>query len=86
MAGWDREDMRLFAACLRFNGLRESEHSKRAFTWQRESADLATILVALFTAGSGENTEIGCKLRKRVAVLLSFQFPTIGSPGALHSS
>jgi hypothetical protein len=32
---------------------------------------------ARVTAGSGENTEIGYKLRKRVAVLLSFQFPTI---------
>ena len=77
MAGWDREDMRLFVACLLFNGLRESEHSKYAFTWQKESADMATILEALFTAGSGENTEIGYKLRKRVAALLAFQFPDI---------
>jgi hypothetical protein len=77
MAGWDREDMRIFVACLLFNELRDSEHSKYAFTWQRESADMATILEALFTAGSGDNTEVGYKLRKRVAVLLSFLFPSI---------
>jgi hypothetical protein len=38
---------------------------------------MATILEALFTAGSGDNTEVGYKLRKRVAVLLSFLFPSI---------
>ncbi len=69
--------MRVFVACLLFNGLRENEHSKDVFTWQRESADMATILEALFTAGTGENTEIGYKLRKRVAAMLAFQFPSI---------
>lgn len=55
MAGWDREDMRIFLACLLFNELRDSEHSKYAFTWQGESADIATILEALFTAGGGDH-------------------------------
>ncbi len=48
-----------------------------SFDSQRESADMATILEALFTAGTGENTEIGYKLRKRVAAMLAFQFPSI---------
>jgi hypothetical protein len=77
MARWNLEDMRVFVACLLFNGLRASEHSKDVFTWQRESADMATILEALFTAGTGDTTEVGYKLRKRVAAMLAFQFPAI---------
>ena len=47
------------------------------FTWQRESADLATILEALFTAGDDDTGEVGYKLRKRIAVLLSARIPGI---------
>jgi len=77
MGKWDSEDMRLFVACLLFKGLRKSEHSKDVFTWQRESADMATILEALFTAGTGDNAEVSYKLRKRVAAMLSAEFPNI---------
>jgi hypothetical protein len=77
MANWDSEDMRMFVACVLFSGFRQSEHSKDVFTWQRESADMATLLEALFTAGTGDNTEVGYKLRKRAAALLAFAFPNI---------
>jgi hypothetical protein len=77
MARWGSEDMRLFVACLLYKGLRKNEHSKDVFTWQRESADMATILEALFTAGTGDNTEVSYKLRKRVAAMLSVKFPNI---------
>jgi hypothetical protein len=77
MAKWDQEDWRLFVACLLFSELRQGEHSKQVFTWQRESADMATILEALFTAGSDDLGEVGYKLRKRIAVLLAVWFPDI---------
>ncbi len=77
MARWNEEDWRLFVACLLFNELKTYEDSKYAFTWQRESADMATILEALFTAGSGDKTEVGYKLRKRVATLIAFRFVDI---------
>lgn len=77
MARWDLEDMRVFVACLLFSGLRSTEHRKDVFTWQRESADMSTILEALFTAGTGDNTEVGYKLRKRIAAMMARQFPHI---------
>jgi hypothetical protein len=77
MAKWNKEDWRLFVACLLFSELKAYENSKEVFTWQRESADMATILEALFTAGSGEQTEVGYRLRKRIAALIGFWFPDI---------
>ena len=77
MAHWDKEDWRLFVACLLFSELKTYENSKYPFTWQRESADMATILEALFTAGTGDNTEVGYKLRKRIAALMAFRFTDI---------
>jgi len=76
-AHWHREDWRLFVACLLFNELKTYENEKYFFTWQRESADMATILEALFTAGTGDNTEVGYKLRKRIAALMAFRFADI---------
>lgn len=38
---------------------------------------MAAILEALFTAGDTTNEEVGYRLRKRVAVLLSEPFPSI---------
>ncbi len=77
MAKWNLEDWRLFTACLLFNELKAYQGSKEVFTWQRESANMATILEALFTAGGGDNTEVGYKLRKRAAALLGFRLPNI---------
>lgn len=77
VARWRQEDWRLFTACALFSGLHQYENSKQVFGWQRESTDLATILEALFTAEGDDNTEIGYKLRKRIAVLLSSQIPDI---------
>lgn len=74
---WDVEDWRLFVAFLLYSGLKDYENSKDSFGWQRESAEMATILEALFTAGDAQNEEVSYRLRKRVAVLLSNQFPTI---------
>ena len=77
MAHWNKEDWRLFVACLLFSELKAYENSKYVFTWQRESADMATILEALFTAGGNEQTEVGYKLRKRIAALIQFRFADI---------
>jgi len=77
VARWQKEDWRLFVACLLYSELQQYENSKHVFTWQRESADLATILEALFTAGDDDTGEVGYKLRKRIAVLLSARIPGI---------
>jgi hypothetical protein len=74
---WNKEDWRLFVASLLFDGLKKYDNSKNSFGWQRESADMAAILESLFTAGDNQNEEIGYRLRKRIAVLLSWKFPTI---------
>lgn len=77
--GWDAEDWRLFVSCLLFEGLKQFDNGKKVFIWQRESADMATILEALFTATDGEHTEIGYRLRKRVAVLVGAISPDVES-------
>src|SRR3989344_8411629 len=74
---WDKEDWRLFVAALLFTGLKDYENSKSSFGWQRESAEMTTILEALFTADDSRNEEIIYRLCKRAAVLLSCYFPKI---------
>lgn len=75
---WDKEDWRLFVASFLFKGLESYDNRKDMFGWQRESADMATALESLFTAkADGHNEEIGYKLRKRMAALLSWKFPSI---------
>jgi hypothetical protein len=77
MGEWSKEDWRLYVASLLYVGLQEYENIKEFVTWPREAADMATILEALFTAGTDDNTEVGYKLRKRAAVLLAFRHPSI---------
>ncbi|HEY4505806.1 MAG TPA: hypothetical protein VJG67_03905 [Candidatus Paceibacterota bacterium] len=74
---WDKEDWRLFVAALLFTGLKDYENSKSSFGWQRESAEMTTILEALFTADDSRNEEVIYRLCKRIAVLLHWQFPDI---------
>jgi hypothetical protein len=74
---WNKEDWRLFVAALLYSGLKDYENAKNSFGWQRESAEMATILEALFTAGDAHNEEVMYRLRKRVAVLLAWKFPDI---------
>ncbi len=74
---WGKEDWRLFVAGWLYSGLKDYENSKNSFGWQRESADMAAILEALFTAGDSQNEEVGYRLRKRMAALLSWIFPEI---------
>jgi len=59
MAKWNRENWRLFTVSLLFNELKASQGSKEIFSCQRESANMATSPKALFTAGGGDNTEVG---------------------------
>jgi len=77
VARWTKEDWRVFVACLMFTGLTTYDTGKSPFTWQREAADIATVLEALCTAGTGDSTEVGYKLRKRVAALVSHRFSDI---------
>ena len=77
MSKWSKEDWRLYVASLLYVGLQEYENAKEFVTWPRESADMATILEALFTAGTDDNSEVGYKLRKRAAALLAFCHPSI---------
>jgi hypothetical protein len=74
---WNDEDWRLFVAGWFYSGLREYDNSKNSFGWQRESADMASILEALFTAEDSQNEEVGYRLRKRMAALLFWKLPTI---------
>lgn len=74
---WNDEDWRLFAAATLYKGLETYDNSKSSFGWQRESADMAAILESLFTAGDITNEEVGYRLRKRIAVLISWMFPDI---------
>ena len=74
---WSREDWRLYMASIFYSGLEEHERSKSFYTWQRESADMSTLLETLFTAGDVQNEEIGYRLRKRIAVLIQWKFPEI---------
>jgi len=76
-AEWKTEEWRLAVACLLYIGLQEYENSKEFVTWPRESADMATILETLFTAGTDDNSEIGYKLRKRAAALLASNLPDV---------
>jgi len=73
----DEEDWRLFVASLFFSELKKYDNSKDGLTWPREPADMATILESLFTAGDSTSEEIGYRLRKRMAVLIGFKFPSI---------
>lgn len=74
---WNEEDWRLLVASMLYSGLKDYDNNKDFFGWQRESADMAAILESLFTAGDTHNEEVGYRLRKRVAVLLSPRFPSI---------
>jgi len=74
---WADEDWRLYMAASFYSGLEEYENSKAIYTWQRESADMATLLETLFTAGESEKEEIGYRLRKRAFVLIGWKFPDI---------
>ncbi|MFA5793352.1 MAG: hypothetical protein WC897_05855 [Candidatus Gracilibacteria bacterium] len=74
---WNKEDWRLFVAAFLYSGLKDYENAKSSFGWQRESAEMATILESLFTAGDARNEEVMYRLRKRIAVLLAWKFPDI---------
>lgn len=74
---WNKEDWRLFVAALLYSGLTDYENAKSSFGWQRESAEMATILEALFTASDTHNEEVMYRLRKRAAALLAWKFPDI---------
>ena len=74
---WDKEEWRLFVASLLFQELKDYEFEKEAITWQREAADMITILECLFTAEDSINEEIGYRLRKRLAALIEFRFKDI---------
>lgn len=74
---WDAEDWRLFSASHLYFGLQDYDNHKSSFGWQRESADMGVILEALFTAGDAKNEDVGYRLRKRIAVLLSHKFSEI---------
>lgn len=56
---WDTEDWRLLVASILYLRLQDYENSKEFITWPRESADMATILETLFTAGTEDNSEVG---------------------------
>jgi hypothetical protein len=74
---WDKEDWRLFVAVLLYSELKDYENEKETITWQREAADMMTILESLFTAADITFEEIGYRLRKRIATLIGFKFPNL---------
>ena len=74
---WQDEDWRLFMAASFYEGLKEYDKGKSVYTWQRESADMATLLEKLFTAGDTQNEEIGYRLRKRISCLIGWKITDI---------
>jgi len=76
---WDKEDWRLFVAATLYSELKDYDTGKDAITWQREAADMITILECLFTAEDYTKEEIGYRLRKRIAVLIGFRYKNIES-------
>ena len=56
---WNKEDWRLFVASLLYSELKDYENEKESITWQRETADMMTILESLFTADDSNSEEIG---------------------------
>lgn len=74
---WTKENWRLYTAWLLYSGLIEYDQWKSTIGWQRESADMSTILESLFTAGDIKNEEVGYRLRKRVASLIAWKMPDI---------
>ncbi len=74
---WDDEDWRLFMATDFYEGLKKYQKGKTAYTWQRESTDMSTLLETLFTAGDSQNEEIGYRLRKRISSLIGWKIPSI---------
>lgn len=74
---WKKEDWRLGTASLLYQSLIDYESGKNGVTWQREAAEMMTILETLFTASDKTNSEVGYRLRKRVATLVGYQFPDI---------
>lgn len=74
---WTDEDWRLYMAASFYDDLEQYENSKKIYAWQRESADMATILEILFTAGDNDKEEVGYRLRKRASVLMGWRFPSI---------
>jgi hypothetical protein len=73
---WSDEDWRIYMACTFYYDLGRYQSSKSTYMWQRESADMATLLELLITAGN-KSEEIGYRLRKRISVLVSNIFPNI---------
>lgn len=74
---WTREDWRIFVAGFLYQGLRDYEDLKDSLGWQRDSADIASVLEALFTAADSTTEEVGYRLRKRMAALLSHRFANV---------
>ena len=74
---WSEEDWRLFMASNFYEWLEKYERGKTIFTWQRESADMATFLETLFTAGDSQNEEITYRLRKRIGALIQWKFSDV---------
>lgn len=74
---WGKENWRLYTAWLLYSWLIEYDQWKSTIGWQRESADMSTILESLFTAGDVKNEEVGYKLRKRIASLMAWKIPDI---------
>jgi hypothetical protein len=60
-----------------FSRLQDYDGGKSAFGWQRESADMGTILESLLTAGDRREKKIEGKLKRRIAALLSHRFRSI---------
>lgn len=76
---WDKEDWRLFVASTLYSKLKDYDTGKNSITWQREAADMSTILECLFTAEDYTKEEIGYRLRKRIAALIGFRCKDIES-------
>lgn len=73
---WTEEEWQLCMANMMFERLQKFDFGRDCFLWQAESRDIATILESLLS-DKKDHGEIGYKLRKRSAVLISYAIPNI---------
>jgi hypothetical protein len=68
VAKWGREDWRLYAACLLFQGLTKYQKSTQLMTWQAECADIVSFYETLLSRKKNDNGRY--KIGQKIEVML----------------
>jgi hypothetical protein len=68
VAKWDREDWRMYVACILFNELAKYQRSKLVMTWPSECADIVTFYESLLSKEPNDNGQY--RISQKIEVLL----------------